>query len=692
MFIQPIDYFLAIWFLLAIASALWVAIDMYRNTPEPAVMKWGFILVTLYMGPLGLLMYVLACKEPRPGTHEAFVEPLWKQGVGSTIHCVAGDATGIILAATLTAFFGYPMIYDILVEYIVGFAVGLLIFQALFMQKMMGGTYWENVRASFAPELISMNAVMAGMVPTMVLLMMGRDMRGMEPTELMFWGIMSLGVIVGFIVALPVNIWMVSAGMKHGMMTLREPGGRFDVPVLGMMSGNACHPEAKGKPDHGQTGVSHEAANPPNQHSGHGVGSSAHATLGHEAAPDHAAMGHGAGPDRAATGNGAGGGHTAMSHGKSAGDGPPDPFAPTHAQVTSLILVSSLMFVIGVALPSMNVNVWLGAREVGGLIMPPGMIMDFDTPADAMRDMAAVSPREVSFVAEVGAQGDQTLTPRIEDGVKFFDLTASVIRWNILEDETVEAFAYNRQIPGPRIAITEGDRIRINFRNDLPEPSTIHWHGMILPNEMDGPADVVQEPVLPGGTFVYEFTVEQSGTYFYHTHASSDRQQGLGLYGALIVEPANAEDRIVTDHDYTLQLQEWLKREWLTYPAMIMEGALPNFFTINGKAYPDTDVIRMKVGETVRLRFVGTNNNFAHPMHVHGGPYTVVAIDGEQLRPDQRYEADSVSVAPGQRVDVVWTARKPGKWLIHCHIPHHTTNNNVEVDGAGGLTMYIEVT
>ena len=102
MFIQPIDYFLAVWFALAAGSALYVGVDQYRNNPEPVVMKWGFILVTLYMGPLGLLLYVLSDKEPRPGEHEAFIRPLWKQGVGSTIHCVAGDATGIILAAVIT--------------------------------------------------------------------------------------------------------------------------------------------------------------------------------------------------------------------------------------------------------------------------------------------------------------------------------------------------------------------------------------------------------------------------------------------------------------------------------------------------------------------------------------------------------------------------------------------------------------
>src|SRR6267142_4236750 len=222
MLIQPVDYFLVAWFILAFACTAYVAIDQYRNNPEPVVMKWGFILVTLYTGPIGLLLYVLADKEPRPGEHEEFIRPLWKQGVGSTIHCVAGDATGIILAAVITATLGLPMRIDLIVEYLSGFAFGLLIFQSLFMKQIMGGSYWDNVRSTFLPEFISMNAMMAGMAPMMSFLMMGRDMRAMKPANLLFWGVMSRGVGVGFIVAYPVNVWMVKRRLKHGLMTVRK--------------------------------------------------------------------------------------------------------------------------------------------------------------------------------------------------------------------------------------------------------------------------------------------------------------------------------------------------------------------------------------------------------------------------------------------------------------------------------------
>jgi len=219
-----IDLVLLVWFALTAVSVAYVAWDAWRNNPELKVMKWGWVLVTLYLGPVALMLYVLSCKEPFPGTHERFIQPLWKQGLGSTIHCVAGDATGIIVAATITGLLGLPMGIDLVIEYAAGFGFGLFIFQSLFMKDMMGGSYRAAVRHSIVPEWLSMNFMMAGMFPTMVVLMMGRDMRAMEPTQLAFWGAMSGAVLVGLIVAYPVNVWMVDKGLKHGMGTQRALG------------------------------------------------------------------------------------------------------------------------------------------------------------------------------------------------------------------------------------------------------------------------------------------------------------------------------------------------------------------------------------------------------------------------------------------------------------------------------------
>lgn len=643
MFIQPIDYFLAVWFALAAASTIYVGIDQYRNNPEPAVMKWGFILVTLYMGPIGLLLYVLADKEPRPGEHEQFIKPLWKQGVGSTIHCVAGDATGIILAAVVTAALGLPMWLDLIVEYLAGFAFGLFIFQSLFMKSMMGGSYWENVRKSFVPEFISMNFMMAGMAPVMSFLMMGRDMRAMVPTELLFWGVMSLGVIAGFAMAYPWNVWLVSKALKHGLMTERTPGSKFEI--------KAKQPARKmSAADHAKMSMAEPKAS---------------ATVAAKGA--HA--GHAAGA----------GGHQMQSD-------------VTRPQLAAVGAVSLIALAIGMIAPANWVNLTLSAREVGGAIMPPGMIMDRDTPAEAMIDMAAVDPRQVTATYGVQDRGARELQPRLENGVKVFTLTTSVFRWKILPDVAVDAYGFNGQLPGPTLRFKQGDRVRIDVINRLPETTTVHWHGLILPNVMDGPAHITQAPIEKGGVYRYAFTAVQSGTYFYHSHDHVDRQQALGLYGAMIIDPATPDPSLEADHEYTLQIQEWLKREGLTYPAMPMDGGQPNFFTINGKAYPSTDVIKMRVGETLKVRFIGSNSGFIHPFHIHGGPFVVVARDGETLPPSARFKADTINIAPGQRYDVIWTALKPGKWLIHCHINHHTTNNNTETQGGGGLMVVIDVT
>ncbi len=251
-----IDVVLLGWFALTALSVAYVAYDAYFNNPELTVMKWGWVLVTLYMGPLGLGLYILSCKEARPFTHEEFIKPLWKQAMGSTIHCVAGDATGIIAAATITALLGFPMWVDLIVEYAAGFAFGLLVFQALFMRDMFGGSYGTALKRSFMPEWLSMNMMMAGMAPTMVVLMMGRDMRAMVPSEPLFWGVMSLGVLVGFVAAYPVNAWLVAKGLKHGMGTVRALGkGGHSLEAERVRLTPDPAPASAAAPEHGAHGT-----------------------------------------------------------------------------------------------------------------------------------------------------------------------------------------------------------------------------------------------------------------------------------------------------------------------------------------------------------------------------------------------------------------------------------------------------
>lgn len=214
---------LTIWFAATAASVAYIAYDLLTRTPEMKVMKWGWVLVALYTGPFAFAVYWFSCREPAPGTHETFVAPLWKQSVGSTIHCLAGDATGIILAASVTVMLGLPMGLDLVVEYGAGFSFGLLIFQALFMKDMLGGSYIHAVRKTWLAEWLSMNAVMSGMIPVMVILM-SRHMNAMEPTSGRFWAVMSLATLVGAVLAFPINWWLVKHGLKHGMGTDRALG------------------------------------------------------------------------------------------------------------------------------------------------------------------------------------------------------------------------------------------------------------------------------------------------------------------------------------------------------------------------------------------------------------------------------------------------------------------------------------
>jgi hypothetical protein len=213
-----IDTVLVVWFILTALSVLYVAYDAFKNNPELKVMRIGWILVTAYTGVIGAALYVLSCKPPIKARHAQFVTPLWKQALGSTIHCIAGDATGIIVASVITAILGFPLYLDTILEYFFGFLFGLLIFQSLFAQKMLGGSYIEAVKKTFLPEWVSMNMVMAGAIPVMVILM-SKDPQTMNATNIRFWGVWSLATLVALVTSYPINVWLVANKLKHGMGT-----------------------------------------------------------------------------------------------------------------------------------------------------------------------------------------------------------------------------------------------------------------------------------------------------------------------------------------------------------------------------------------------------------------------------------------------------------------------------------------
>jgi len=279
--------------------------------------------------------------------------------------------------------------------------------------------------------------------------------------------------------------------------------------------------------------------------------------------------------------------------------------------------------------------------------------------------------------------GGQPLTFKVENGVKVFELTARPVRWNILDNVAVTAWTFNGTVPGPMIRVTEGDKVRIVLKNELPEATSIHWHGMPIPNEMDGVT-----AIEPGKSFTYEFTAPPAGSFMYHSHVNSDKQLGLGLYAPFIVDPKTAP-AAKADADVSWMLSEWrVGADGQTYAAMPMAGAEPNYFTINGKSYPNIPPIEAKKGQRVRVRLANVGQ-FTHPMHLHGMNFKIVAYDGVPLPASQQIVRNTVAVNPGELVDIEFVADNVGTWMFHCHVLHHVTNDNVE---PGGLVALVNVT
>jgi hypothetical protein len=300
-------------------------------------------------------------------------------------------------------------------------------------------------------------------------------------------------------------------------------------------------------------------------------------------------------------------------------------------------------------------------------------------------NMGPVSSAGVAAATE--KLGGQPLAFRLDQDVKVFELTARPVLWNILDNVKVTAWTYNGTVPGPMIHVTEGDKVRIVLKNELPQATTIHWHGITVPNAMDGVPDMTQKAIQPGETFTYEFVAQPAGTFMYHSHFESDVQVGLGLYAPLIIDPAKPATP-KADVDVTLMVSEWRVTNGQTFAAMPMAGMEPNYFTINGKAFPATETITVKRGQRLRLRFISIGQ-LAHPMHLHGMPFKIVATDGHPVPEAAQLTKDTVNVAPGERYDVEFVATEPGQWMLHCHILHHATNDGVE---PGGLMLMVNVT
>lgn len=272
-----------------------------------------------------------------------------------------------------------------------------------------------------------------------------------------------------------------------------------------------------------------------------------------------------------------------------------------------------------------------------------------DTQSMTAEEMAAKHDDLSAFPAETSAVGNQPLEPRIDaDGTKVFELTADEIEWEIEPGEFRDAMAFNGQIPGPRIDVDLGDKVRVVLRNEMEVPTALHLHGLILPNAMDGVPGLTQDSVLPGEEFVYEFETRNTGSHMYHSHFDSANQVPGGLLGSFIV---HGDDEPEVDHDVLMILNDG-----------------PLGYTINGKGFPATEPIVVQKGDTIRVRYFNEGLQI-HPMHLHGMPQQVIALDGYEL--DNPYLEDNVLVSPGDRVDVLIEATEVGAWAFHCHILSH---------------------
>jgi FtsP/CotA-like multicopper oxidase with cupredoxin domain len=263
-----------------------------------------------------------------------------------------------------------------------------------------------------------------------------------------------------------------------------------------------------------------------------------------------------------------------------------------------------------------------------------------------------------AFPAETEGQGNQPLEPRNENGTKIFDLTATEVRWETSPGVFVNAMAYNGTVPGPEIRVHRDDHVLIVVHNDMTQPTIMHFHGLTVPNDMDGVPFITQDPIAPGGFFTYEFdVVDPPGMYVYHSHFNSTEQVGKGLYGAFYVQPPD---------------DDWgrLYGRKVDVESTLFLGDGPTGFVLNGKEFPATQPIVATLGDDVLIH-LSNDGAQIHPMHLHGYHFQVVAEDGFVLDRANRYMADTLAVAPGQLFDILVHAKYPGVWAYHCHILPH---------------------
>jgi FtsP/CotA-like multicopper oxidase with cupredoxin domain len=265
-----------------------------------------------------------------------------------------------------------------------------------------------------------------------------------------------------------------------------------------------------------------------------------------------------------------------------------------------------------------------------------------------------------------------TLPWKLVDGVKVYHLIAEPFEQEFAPGLAVDCWGYNGETPGPLIEAVEGDRVRIYVTNRLPEATSVHWHGVFLPNGMDGVSGLNQRPIPVGQTFKYEFTLKQSGTLMYHSHFDEMVQMGMGLMGMFVIHPRTPSESSV-DRDYSIMLSEWAIKPGTRKPDTSVMTDF-NVLTMNGKAFPGTAPIVAKLGERVRIRLGNLSATDHHPIHIHGMAFKVTATDGGRIAESAQWPETTVLVSVGTTRDIEFVADAPGDWAFHCHMTHHVMN------------------
>jgi FtsP/CotA-like multicopper oxidase with cupredoxin domain len=321
----------------------------------------------------------------------------------------------------------------------------------------------------------------------------------------------------------------------------------------------------------------------------------------------------------------------------------------------------------------------------GGLLLRAG--------ATRAQTAPHVAPDPLAPAAHVGGHvpvvtpGGSTMPFRTVNGVKVFHLVAESVHHVITPGLEIEAWGYNGSTPGPTIEVVEGDRVRIYVTNRLPEPTTVHWHGVFVPNGMDGVAGLTQRAITPGTTVRYEFTLQNAGTFMYHPHYDEMTQMALGMMGMFIVHPRRPRAPAV-DRDYAIMLSEWSIPPGARRPNPLAMNDF-NVLTMNSKSFPSTVPLFARVGERVRIRLGNLGAMDHHPIHIHGHAFRLTATDGGPISEASQWPETTVLVPVGSTRDVEFVAERPGDWPLHCHMTHHVmtqmgheASNTTGVDSA----------